>query len=350
MQPVNASRLIEAASSMDAADRALLNLWVNHRLPDDAVGQMTGMGPEAVAERRQRIVDRLAKELGVAPEEIASALAPPASGSPTAPANGNRNGNGNGNGNGHAVVTHHDAEPPPEVEPRSAEPVAPEPGPPRRPLVWLAAVAALLLVAMIVVVVLSGGADKSHPRTADARTAPPPPAPASVSPAPASVTPAPAAAVTTSSPPAPRATASRPAKPRPPLAALPGGLRHADGSVFLAGHGRSLRLRLTVRGLPQAHHGHYEVWLYNSIIDSHPLARVRNGRHHLTVTLPPHSAHYRWIDVSFQPVGYRNHSGESVLRSRNPARASRPQLRRRSARRGQLRRVASGSSSASRSK
>ncbi len=330
MDHLAASRLIDAAAVFDAADRALVNLWVNHGLPDSAVGQMTGMGPEAIAERRERIVERLSVELGVAPAHVDEALAP------SAPAPSPANGNGNGS-NGHAAPAALRPGPAPE------QPALPAPaatGRRRRLVGWLS-LAALAVAAVVValVLVLSGGS--SRPARPHAAAVQPPAAVTTTAAAPA---PAPVAPTT----PSPSPTVSRP--PSPPLAALPGGLKHAHGSVFLAGHGRHLKLRLTVRGLPAARRGHYEVWLYNSIIDSRALARLRTGRHRLTVRLPPHAAHYRWIDVSFQPLGAVNHSGESVLRARNPARASRGQLRKRSARRRQLRRLARGSSSASRSK
>ena len=80
-----------------------------------------------------------------------------------------------------------------------------------------------------------------------------------------------------------------------------------------------LKLNLTVKGLPAARAGHYEVWLYNSVIDSQPIGRLRNGHRRLTARLPANVRHYRWIDLSFQPVGEINHSGESELRASNPA-------------------------------
>jgi hypothetical protein len=327
MDHVPAIRLIDAAAQLDAADRALVNLWVNHGLPDSAVGQMIGMGPEAIAERRARIVERLSMELDMTPAQIDEALA--AKAPAPSPANGNGSGS-NGRAGAAALGT----------GPAAEEPPVPAPAVTRRRgrlIGWLS-LAALAVAAVVValVLVVSGG---SSPPTRPHAAAVPRPAAVATATAPAPVPP---------SRPSSSPTVSRP--PSPPLAALPGGVRHAHGSLFLAGHGRHLKLRLTVRGLPAAHRGHYEVWLYNSIIDSHALGRLRTGRHHLTMRLPRHAAHYRWIDISLQPLGFANHSGESVLRARNPARASRRQLRRRSARRRQLRRVASGSSSASKSK
>jgi hypothetical protein len=123
----------------------------------------------------------------------------------------------------------------------------------------------------------------------------------------------------------------------------------AKGHLVLIGKGKSLRLRLTLTGLPAARRGHYEVWLYNSIIDSRALGRLRAGVHQLTVKVLRGAAHYRWIDISFQPAGFVNHSGISILRAGDPAYPARKQLRKRVHRRRQLRR-ASGSSRASTSK
>jgi hypothetical protein len=116
------------------------------------------------------------------------------------------------------------------------------------------------------------------------------------------------------------------------LAGLPGGLAHASGSVKLSGKLKNLKLNLRVRGLPAADAGHYEVWLYNTVIDSRPLGRLRNGHHRLTVHLPANARHYRWIDISFQPVGAVNHSGESELRASNPAHTTMARLRRHASR------------------
>ena len=139
--------------------------------------------------------------------------------------------------------------------------------------------------------------------------------------------------------------------PTSPLAVLPGGLAHARGSVQLTGPMKHLRLKLRVRGLPVPPTGHYEVWLYNSVLDSRPLGRLRPHGRAAFYRLPADARHFRWIDISFQPVGVVNHSGESELRSVNPAHASVTRLRKRAARRPrQLRRAASGSRKAKTSK
>lgn len=330
MERVATSRLIDASATLDAADRALLNLWVNRGLPDSALAQMTGLGPEAIAARRAGIVEQLSERLGRPPDEVREALAEIATANPEP------------SGNGATGAEAAPAEPPPATEPEpppapEESPPATEPppaaGPDRKLLLRAAGAAlALVIVAVVLVIALAGG---SSPPKAKLRPA--------------------AARTTTAAPPAPVAQTSprpSPTVSRPPVApaALPGGVLHARGSVFLSGNGKRRRLKLTVRGLPAAHHGHYEIWLYDSIIDSRALGRLRTGVRHVSLKLPPGSRHYRWIDISFQPLGYRNHSGESVLRAGDPARASRRQLRGRAARHRQLRRASNRSPSASSSK
>ncbi len=187
----------------------------------------------------------------------------------------------------------------------------------------------LVLVAIVAIILVSvlGSGSAKHPRLA-------------ARPAPSSTPTAPAPAPTTPAPPSPVRSPS-PTAPPPPshsLGALPGGLGHATGTVLLLGPRRHLRLRLTVRHLPAVHGGHYEVWLYNSILDSDPLARLGSGVTKVTLRLPSNAPRFRWIDVSFQPTGLVNHSGESVLRAANPATA-RKLPKKRSARRRRLRRT-----------
>ena len=67
-------RLIDAAATLDAPERALVNLWVNRGLDDAEVARMTGMSESVIAERRTRIVERLSDELGLPAGDVRSAL------------------------------------------------------------------------------------------------------------------------------------------------------------------------------------------------------------------------------------------------------------------------------------
>ena len=326
-------RWIDAAAALAPADRALLNLWVEHGLPDATVAQMTGMDAEAVARRRQRIAERLGPELGMAPAEICAALAGPAAHG--APVNANGNGHGSPPAPGAALGTADTAGAADAAGTADAADAVQQRRR-RRLRLWLSgAMVFMVVIVVALVIALTGGSGRRPHRQA----ATPHPAPAVAAPA---VTPP---TLTTAAPPA---ATPPPAAPRPAVSAR--ALAHAHGSVLLRVKDKHLKLKLTVRDLPSAHDGHYEVWLYNSPRHARALARLRNGKHHLTVKLPRHAARYRWIEISFQPLGAGHHPVQPVLRSRNPARATRKQLRKRSARRRQLRRLASGSSSASKSK
>ncbi len=259
------------------------------------------MSIEALKTRRAKIVAQLAAELGLPEQDIRGAL--------------------------EQIAPDQEFATPPDPEeitfeppglngggPASGPETAAEPSPPprRRRRLWPGLAVLAIVAAAVIVVATSGGPSPPKSRRA-ASTASTPIATAQTQtlPAPAHPTPGPVPA---------------------PLAGLPGGLAHAAGTVKLAGPVKDLRLSLTVRGLPAPHAGHYEVWLYNSVLDSRPLARLRAGRHRLVVRLPAHARRYRWIDISFQPVGAINHSGESELRASNPAHTTMARLRRRSSR------------------
>jgi hypothetical protein len=309
-------RLIDAAAHLNAADRALLNLWVNRGLDDERLTALTGMSIDALQARREKIVTQLAAALGlpdvdvrdalegISPDEEALAATAPDGVAEEGPKH-----------NGTAAVVEAETQPaaPDEPPPPPEEEPAETPGRRRRWL-WVGIAAAVLIVAAVIAVIAGGGS--SPPARRAAATTPSTPTTAKQTPTVAAPTPA-------------HPTGG----PVPvPFAGLPGGLLHASGSVKLSGTVKHLKLNLTVRKLPTAHHGHYEVWLYNSVIDSQPLGRLRNGRPRLTARLPANARHYRWIDVSFQPVGVVNHSGESELRASNPAHTTRARLRKRSSR------------------
>jgi hypothetical protein len=319
MSSLATHRLIDAAARLDPADRALLNLWVNRGLGDERLTALTGMSAETLRARRQNIIDRLAADLGLPEQDVRDALEQIAPDQEALP--GTVNGNAPAASNGLAPT-----EPEAPSEPEGAsEPEAPsepegapepealsdEAPPGRRRGVWLGLLAALVAIVVVVVVIAAGSGSTPKPAASSSST------------------------TTTAS----TATPAAPAPTRPTsgpvpalLAGLPGGLTHASGSVKLSGLVKNLKLNLRVKGLPAAHNGHYEVWLYNSVVDSRPLGRLRLGHDRLTVTLPRNARHYRWIDVSFQPVGAVYHSGESELRASNPAHTTKARLRKHASR------------------
>jgi hypothetical protein len=264
------SRLIDAGATLDAGDRALLNLWVKRGLGDADVARMTGVSEETIADRRDRIVEHLSAVLGEAPEDVRSELDEVELVTPSA--------------NGAAAAA---AE-------RSAQ-ASSWRGHPRRTA--LALLLTLLVAVVLVVVLTSGGSGRP-------RVGPSPPAVASTQTVPAT------------SPASPSPAAST--KPGAALVALSGGPAHAAGRVAITGSGAGREISVSVSDLPPASDGHYEVWLYDSLTYSEALGRLRNGVTHVSFGLPANATRFHWIDISFQPVGHVYHSGESLLRSANP--------------------------------
>jgi hypothetical protein len=67
--------LIDAASTLPPAERALLDLWVNRGLDDERLAAMSGVTSDAIEARRARIVQRLSEQLSMTPVEVGEALA-----------------------------------------------------------------------------------------------------------------------------------------------------------------------------------------------------------------------------------------------------------------------------------
>ncbi len=346
-------RLIDACASLDAADRALLNLWVNRGLEDGAVARMTNMTEAAVAQRRARIVDGLSRELGLPPADIRGALGEIAESWDAGIERAGASVLGNGAVSS-PVPDASDSHATPEGPEPSREKPSPAPPPPaqsrgqpsppptRRRALPVAVGLLLVAVVAVVLVVALGSTPAKRSRVAVAH-----PAPAVTQAAPAVTQTAPAVSPTPSASPSPSPRVNRGTSHR--FGALPGRLGHATGTVVLIGPRRHLKLKLTVRHLTAARGGHYEVWLYNSILDSEPLGRLRAGVSKVTLRLSANASRFRWIDISFQPIGFINHSGESVLRAANPATARRL-LKKRSVGRRRLHRTIGGSTGHRRSR
>lgn len=67
--------LIDAASTLAPAERALLDLWVNRGLGDERLAAMSGVTSDAIEARRARIVQRLSEQLSMPQVEVHEALA-----------------------------------------------------------------------------------------------------------------------------------------------------------------------------------------------------------------------------------------------------------------------------------
>ncbi len=358
-------RLIDAAATLEAADRALLNLWVSRGFDNARLAALSRMPKDTLDARRARIVEQLSEELGLPPDHVNEALeelAASARDTITAGLNGaaatEETGTEAVNGAarpgmaglllGPAAARAGALSPPPAPPapltppPAPVDPPTPAAAPAAsrrglgRPVLWLIVGLVVLAIGVLVAALAAGGGPARHRAIAAVST------PSTVPPAnPTSPAPTPAPPTRTAG--GPVTTAG--------LGGLPGGLAHARGVVQLVGPMKHLKLRVRVRGLPAPIRGHYEVWLFNSVLDSRALGRLRAGVHRATYRLPAGARRYRWIDVSFQPLGVVNHSGESELRAVNPAHAPKARLRRRAARRPrQLRRATSGSRNAKTSK
>jgi hypothetical protein len=68
------TRLIDAAATLDPADRALLDLWVNRGLDDAALAGLSRLSVGAITARRHTLVERLSTDLELSPEHVNDAL------------------------------------------------------------------------------------------------------------------------------------------------------------------------------------------------------------------------------------------------------------------------------------
>jgi hypothetical protein len=308
-------RLIDASATLDSADRALLNIWINRGLDDAAMARMTGLSEEAIAERRARVVAHLSQELGLPPEHVRSALTEiavvpdgPADAHPAPAAAPNR-------------AETAPADPPaanraataPGQASREATWAAAEPDAPagrggdRRRGAWIVLAVGVLIAALIFAIALGSSGSGRQPAPRHSRTRPSAQAGSSTSSN---------AGATSSTTGGPGSGSGQSSAER--LVALPGGVQRATGTVLVGRTSPNLRLDLRVSQLPPASHGHYEIWLYDTLVSSQPLGRLRTGVTQMSVPLPGDARRYPWIDISFQPPGAVFHSGDSVLRAANP--------------------------------
>jgi len=329
---VAAQRLIDASGKLDAADRALLSLLVNHGMDGDALARALHLDHARVAERRRE----LAEHLGVVLElpaafvsEQLDELAQSARSEQLATASVDRT--PETSAGAAAVIGASAPDTTPPADPKTRQ---------RRRGWLLAAVLLAAIAAVLIVSLTSAGASKpgaskptaattgTSPRTTPSVTSTSATTPATTStttPATTSTT-TPATTSTTTptattpSTPSGGITPSPPVRERAELETLPGGPAGMSGSIGLAGAAAKPRLVITVSGLPPAGTGHYEVWLYNSVIDSRGIARLGATGGTATVPLPRDFRRFRWIDVSMQPAGTTVHSGISMVRAAVPHR------------------------------
>jgi hypothetical protein len=284
-------RLIEATATLDAVDRALLDIWVNESLDDERLAFLTGSDAETLAWRKGRLVDRLAHELGNPAPEIRAALEQLAANTREAKTHADGDVAMVGAAPATSAVQPDDR---PGQSSAAIEQPVPERGGGRQRGV-IAALAALVLAAVVTesVAATSGGSTR---RVVSDFTA-------------AAALQSDTALATPSGMPAARLSRR--------LVPLPGIRTDLVGLVGLTGADPSIKLKVRLR-VPAPRRGHYEVWLYNSILDARALGVPRTGTHTALYGLPSDATRYRWIDISFQPPGAIGPSGESRLRAANP--------------------------------
>lgn len=268
---VATQRLIDASATLDAPDRALLNIWVSRGLDGAAVARMTGLSEKAIADRRSRIVEHLSSVLNLPEDYVRNALVEITASSSDA----------------------HPAASTPAVHKLNVGTASQ-----RRRRLWGVAAVVAIVVAVVVVLSLTSRVPGRHSVTSGARV------PASRG----------SSSRTPATTPAPVAPAAR-------LTALPGGLASATGSVRLTGERRTLKLNLSVSGLPSISRGRYVAWLYTSLVNSERLGQLPGGAGQVSLRLPANAKRYNWIDISYQPPGVVFHSGDSLLRGANPLHA-----------------------------
>jgi hypothetical protein len=291
-----------ALSRLDPASRALLDLSLRRGMRPEEIGELLGTDPESVIVAREGALEQLASELGMddvselddvrarlaelpAAAWTGEAMARAAEREPETPAV--------------EAAGPESAERGPEERTAKAEPAVAARGPAadRKPaererksrLPLLLALLAVAAIVLVVVLASSGGdedttAASSQPSNTQAQK--------------------------------PKPHKSKPAKPAAPK---PGptvkltplsDARGATGSAALTQGGK--RLAIKVSGLPPAS---YQVWLYDSVIDTVSLTKVKGAEFDLDLKLPRNASHFRYVDISREPAdGNPNHSGESVLR------------------------------------
>jgi hypothetical protein len=89
----------------------------------------------------------------------------------------------------------------------------------------------------------------------------------------------------------------------------------------VTGQGRTLKLNLSVSGLPPISRGRYVAWLYTSLVNSERLGQLPGAAGQESLRVPSNAKRYYWIDISYQPPGTVFHSGDSLLRGANPLHA-----------------------------
>lgn len=301
MLAVPADRLPAALADLDPGNRALLDLSLRRGVSDSEIGELLRKEPADVARGRDAVLELLADALDVDGHDrrervrLAVTALPEAAWSARGAASAERA-----------------APAPPRREPPVVAPPSDTtaPGRPPRPLPerdpdraavarelddkirfesepkrsrrgrLLAALGLLAILGVLLALILSGGDDEDSNESGSQ------PTPSQGEPSPA-----------------PKGDTAK-------LTALGSG--RGDGTVEITDEGATI----TLSGLPNPSPGTYQVWLYDSIVQSKSLGTITDGKGKLEVQLPPDAGKYKYLDVSKEPDDANpNHSGQSVMRA-----------------------------------
>jgi hypothetical protein len=294
MLAVPADRLPDAIGDLDPGNRALLDLSLRRGVSDAEIGELLRKEPADVARGRDAVLELLADALDVGghdrTERVKVAVA-------ALPDDAWQSGGTAAAASAPARERAEPFEPEEPVEDREREEdraraarkldedlyFDPEPKRSRRGglLAMLGLVA--VIAALVAAVLLAGGDDDEEPSGSGDNSSEPA----------QNGTPAPSGEGTSEQ-----------------LSALGGG--KGGGEVTVTDEGATI----TLRGLPNPEPGTYQVWLYDTLVNSQSLGTVSGSSGRLEVKLPPDADEYRYLDVSHEPQDANpNHSGDSVLRA-----------------------------------
>lgn len=294
-----------ALSRLDPASRALLDLSLRRGMRTEEIADVLGADPDSVAASRDDALRRVARDVGLGDgnlDEVRAQLA-------ELPAEEWLGGASPATDVG---ATEERVVPAPETaagatpsvqrpEPRRTP--APTPGARRRPNLWPALLALLLLGGVIVAIALAAGGGEEEGGTDDqAQTE-------QKSGGGGGDGRADGGDGGGSAPPEPE-------RHEGGARFEPIGSGNADGRARLTDGGE--RLEVQLRGLPSPPNGgHFEVWLYSSLIESRSLGRSRDPVVQVDTKLPPDWQDFKFVDVSLEPSDDNAaHSGESIARVR----------------------------------
>jgi hypothetical protein len=83
-ESVSPTTLIDASATLDPADRALLNLWVNRGLDDEELAGLSHLSVGVITARRHSIIERLSADLELSPQHVSESLQQLAASKPAA--------------------------------------------------------------------------------------------------------------------------------------------------------------------------------------------------------------------------------------------------------------------------